>query len=588
MRYASVAAAVVSLVVTGSGLLLAPVEASTFTSSGVRCTKVGTPGPDVLVGTSHRDVLCGLGGDDVLKGLGGDDLLDGGRGNDKEVGGYGADRLLGGPGSDSLSGGFGSDVVGGGAGSDVLSGESGADVVLGGDGADSLDGGAGMDDLWGQDGNDDLNGGSGSDTVRGGAGTNWCIIDSADARTGCVYDTTAATIVAASVRDKIVDVSAKTQLFRIRVHVTDDTGVARVTAGLGAADGGTAPDAGGADGRLVSGDVRDGVWELEYAVMRWSVPGTFYVSVTARDRLGRWSWKDFPATTLTVLDRNPDVQPPQVVSLLQPRATDPAVDVRTAQQDVVVKARVTDRVSGVWYVSMCLLKPQDGYYTNLQCWNADLVSGDVHDGVWRRALRIPRGSTGGDWNVEVSVVDQAKSGEVRYLGPDVYRSWTNDGTNPDRSVIALPTGQGVFPVRGSLDSTPAAIDEVTIAPAEVDTLPSAQTITVRVHAKDAPGEGVTSVGGIIGGGNPDGTSSGQDTVSFWMDDFTLVAGTPLDGWWEGRVDLPQGTPPGTYYLQTWVQDAGHWRSYVAQPSASDPTALTIPGDSTVTVVTHTP
>jgi len=91
---------------------------------------------------------------------------------------------------------------------------------------------------------------------------------------------------------------------------------------------------------------------------------------------------------------------------------------------------------------------------------------------------------------------------------------------------------------------------------------------------------------VIGGGDPDGTSDGSGGLIFWMDDFTLVSGTRLDGWWKGQAVLPQGTPTGTYYLQTWVEDARHWRSYLAQPPESDPNALKIPGDSTVVVTEH--
>ncbi|HET7483285.1 MAG TPA: hypothetical protein VFK89_10530, partial [Actinomycetota bacterium] len=47
-----------------------------------RCTKMGTPGNDVLTGTAGRDVLCGLGGDDVIQGKGGADRILGGGGTD--------------------------------------------------------------------------------------------------------------------------------------------------------------------------------------------------------------------------------------------------------------------------------------------------------------------------------------------------------------------------------------------------------------------------------------------------------------------------------------------------------------------------
>jgi len=66
----------------------------------LRCTIVGTNGPDRLVGSGRRDVICGLGGADVLVGHGGDDVLAGGPGNDYLLPGAGRDLVLGGAGND--------------------------------------------------------------------------------------------------------------------------------------------------------------------------------------------------------------------------------------------------------------------------------------------------------------------------------------------------------------------------------------------------------------------------------------------------------------------------------------------------------
>ena len=65
----------------------------------LRCTIVGTNGPDRLVGTWRRDVICGLGGADMLIGLGRDDILVGGPGNDYLRPGGGRDRSSAAPGT---------------------------------------------------------------------------------------------------------------------------------------------------------------------------------------------------------------------------------------------------------------------------------------------------------------------------------------------------------------------------------------------------------------------------------------------------------------------------------------------------------
>jgi Ca2+-binding RTX toxin-like protein len=75
----------------------------TASSSGVKCTIVGTARRDTLRGTRRKDVICGLGGNDRITGLAGNDLLLGGRGNDRLTGGKGRDRLYGNGGRDRLS-----------------------------------------------------------------------------------------------------------------------------------------------------------------------------------------------------------------------------------------------------------------------------------------------------------------------------------------------------------------------------------------------------------------------------------------------------------------------------------------------------
>ena len=147
----------------------------------IRCTLVGTPGPDVLRGTDGPDRICGLGGDDRIDGRGGDDVIHGGPGNDVLLGGpgnnalYGAlgrDELIGGPGADRLDGGAGADGLVGGAGNDRLLGGPGNDTLVGGPGNDVLAGGPGADRLFARDGRRDV--------VAGGTGADRAFADRLD------------------------------------------------------------------------------------------------------------------------------------------------------------------------------------------------------------------------------------------------------------------------------------------------------------------------------------------------------------------------------------------------------------------------
>ena len=566
-RLASLAAVFVFAPVLG----VPPVQAATYTSHGVRCTIVGTAGADRLVGTAGRDVICGLGGNDVIDGRGGNDVVDGGRGADTLAGGGGADVVRGGAGSDHLTGGSGADVLAGGGGPDTLAGGGGNDEVSGGTGGDVLTGGSGSDDLSGNGGNDDLAGNAGADDLDGGLGTNWCTPGATDTETACKYDATPPVSDSASLSTRRVDVSGADRHVTVRVHVVDDTGVADVS--VSASD-----EAGNGItmgfGHLVDGTVRNGWWEATLVAARWSPPGAFALDVSLRDRVGRRSDHHFADQVLTVVDANPDPDLPQVKLLAPTPAT--AFDVRTSGKDVTVRARITDAVSGVWYADMCLWKPRDGFYGNLPCVGADLVSGDSHSGVWQASVRIPKGETSGDWNVGVDTVDWAHKdgGTAQYVGPDLYRYWTNDGQNPDPYMQPLPDGLGRFPVVGTSDSVPPTLDSLTFTPDHVDTLDGPAKVTVAIHAHDAVGEGVTGVGLAL-----TSTTDPQDQLVPVLD-LALTDGTRTDGTWTGSFVLPQGSPPSTYWVQAWVEDITHFRSYASSdaPFAGEADQAPLPGD----------
>jgi hypothetical protein len=434
---AGTAALLATLTATCSSPLSAPDDAATFTSTGVRCTIVGTAGADELNGTYKRDVICGRGGNDTISGRRGRDLVDGGAGSDTLTGGYRADTALGGPGADRILG------------------NDGQDRLYGGPGGDTVLGGGSADLLAGEDGDDDLVGGPGADDVRGGAGTNWCTIVRGDVRTGCVPDREPATFGGARLSDDVVDVTSSSHQIVVQMHLTDDTGVRAVEARLYSADGTSSIALARSVASRESGTVRGGEFQITGAVPRYSPPGIFHLEVLVSDRVGHESRHTYPAQTLTVRDRNPDTQPPDLVALIRP-TPNTTFDVRKASQDVVVKAHVTDDLSGVLAVHFCLLEPQNGGWATRPCPAARLVSGTRRDGVWRAVATIPRASAGGDWNVWAAFVDRARlSYQVHYAGPDAYRNRPGGGSNPDWHVLPFPGGRGRFGVVGRRDSGPA-------------------------------------------------------------------------------------------------------------------------------------
>ena len=72
---------------------------------GLKVTRKGTAGANLMIGTAGRDVIAALGGNDIVRGRGGKDILCGGKGRDLLAGGKGRDKLFGQAGNDTCAGG---------------------------------------------------------------------------------------------------------------------------------------------------------------------------------------------------------------------------------------------------------------------------------------------------------------------------------------------------------------------------------------------------------------------------------------------------------------------------------------------------
>jgi hypothetical protein len=515
---ATVARAVVAMLFVVAFPVLEGAALTSAASARPRCTMVGSPGDDRLVGTSRRDVICGRGGSDRIVGRGGDDLVLGGRGRDRLVGGTGNDRLSGGDANDVLEGGDGTDVVLGGAG------------------------------------NDDLAGGRRADEIDGGAGTNWCLLDAADVADRCVYDEEPGVADQLTVSQDSVDVTLQDRLVTIRVHVTDDTGArfVRITPGEGT------PWFPATNPELRTGDVRDGWWTATLTLRRWSMPGTYVPNVTVWDRLDRRSVTEFPESSIEVIDATPDTEQPSV-TLTAPNP-ETVYDVRTTSALVKLRARIIDELSGVDDVEMCLWAPRiNGAMSQAYCDNIRLTSGTIRDGIWTGSVSIPKGHVGGDWNFWIGVRDRARresNDMLNYWGPGEFLGREGNPT-VDRP---FPNGMGSVNVIGRLrtDSTPPTVGEASLTPTVVDTLPGPATVNVTVQAADND-SGVDGISAQLIPPVEDGSQP-----MYIADNPDLTSGTPMNGTWTGAITLPQGLPPGTYYLKITIWDREtNMTSYIA-------------------------
>lgn len=430
----------------------------TETSNGFRCTVLGTHRADRLVGTEKRDVICGLGGDDVIVARGGDDVVDAGSGkdvvragagDDTVLGGDDADRIAGGTGRDTVTDSMGRDLILGGPGADHLDGGYGHDRVLAGPGSDVLVGGSGADSLLGGPGNDDLVGDGGGDLLDGGSGTNWCSVDSRDVVRGCVADVAPPGIHELSLSAGKVDITDAARTVRIRVHLTDDTGVAKAELSVaGPSDLGRA--AGDGVLALDGGTARNGWWATTVTVPRWAQGGEYTVQLSVRDRQHKTVRRGWESPSLQVVDREPDVAPPVVEELSEPLMST-VVDARGSRQALYVRMRLSDVGSGVGGVDVCLMQPTATGYSFPSCsvvgsWRG----GSRYDGWWDAKVAVPRGAAGGVWNVAVVMADRARPEQRHvWMASEGYGYWVDTWAKPNLHMF--PDGAGRFRVLGAGD-----------------------------------------------------------------------------------------------------------------------------------------
>jgi hypothetical protein len=549
-------------------------SAAVRTSTGVRCTIVGSPGADMLVGTRRRDVICGRGGADVIRAGGGDDLVDAGTGADRVSGGDGSDILIGGGGNDTLAGGYGSDVVRADTGSDRVSGGPGPDRIAGGDGNDTLSGNDGSDVVSGQRGEDLINGGgsgdrlaggaeddellsgSGPDSVDGGGGDNLCIVDSQDESVRCRYDEQAPVIVRTTVSPDEVDVTYASAKVTVRAHITDDTGVSRVQGFLDQGNNGVAFWM--SHLQLVSGTLRDGWWQAVVTIPRWTPQARLGLDLHVDDRIGRAADNYGDTAAVQVNDADPDEEAPQ---LTLTSVSPASVDVTTLARKVTITVHGVDARAGIGRLDICLSRPgtpPSTRFTSVICVDDQPRSaGTAQDGTWTATLTIPKGSLGATYNVSAYAEDRV-SNRAAWLGPDAYQAWS-DAPSCCTPVYPFPDGAGRLDVTGAVaDATPAWIDATTVSKTQLHTLAATDEFRVRVHALDAagPGEGVKTVEAML----VSSESLGSDP-QFPRATLTLTTGTVTNGWWTGDVVAPQGTPPGTYHLLILITDRAHGAIY---------------------------
>lgn len=477
--------------------------------SRVACTLVGTSRSDVLRGTPGPDVICGRGGGDVIHGSGGND------------------------------------------------------VVVAGRGADSLAGGGGEDVLRAGPGVDDLIGGGGDDRLYGGDDENFCDYTSGEFQTGCVLDREDPEVVDA-VAPARVDVTDSDAPIVIRLHLRDDTGVRSVDVEF--AEEATDDRRWSIRNlRLVDGDVRDGWWQGTLTVPRYARPESWIFRALPEDRADRTGWFTSD-TAVRIVDRDPDVEPPEV-QVLSP-SPDQQFDLDASGHLITLRARATDDKAGVGDLRLCLFMPSGTKH--YPCPEPTLVSGTRLDGVWEAQVPVWQDTLPyGTWHVGTWLMERSDTGGWGY-GYVTAADWPGEAATDleNHRVAYAGAGGPVQMVDGIPGEASRAIEGKFLIANAVDLSNGPVTVTAIVRVDDPDPEGTSSV--TLGLHDRDGTE--------------VVAPTslqPAPDWgaefWRGEITLSQDLADGAYYCRVWTTDPGHERNYVSpgSPLRDSPLQLTL-------------
>ena len=221
-------------------------------------------------------------------------------------------------------------------------------------------------------------------------------------------DTRSPRVTAVKLSTRTVDTRTRPSGFRIRVHATDDFGVAGIRVWLW----GSPVRSSGGRLRLVSGTRTDGDWAGRVRVPMWQGTGTAKLAVELTDETGRGRFYgprkltaiEQPGTVRVVSRDEPE--PPRV----EVRSASPStVDLSTTGASLVVRARVTDRGSGVRRAAVSIRGPESADGNSGLDARMSLASGDRRAGTWTATVPLdPCHETAGRYTVTVFAWDAAE------------------------------------------------------------------------------------------------------------------------------------------------------------------------------------
>lgn len=223
-----------------------------------------------------------------------------------------------------------------------------------------------------------------------------------------------------------------------------------------------------------------------------------------------------------------DTTPPEI---LEVSVSPSIIDTTKSAQIVTLIVRAADVGSGIRYISVAFKTETESYYTEFNLSEANLISGDRNNGVYRMEKVFPRYSRAAIINI----------GQIH----------VQDSTNYVNLSGAALTQRGlaaqVRVISNDEDLLPPEISDFSFTPSVIDMSEGTQTVTITFRATDAKG-GVRSV--TVNFNRP-----GDDySYVFELNNQHRISGDDKNGVYRRDVTFRRDTPPGIYKASVFAAD----------------------------------
>lgn len=337
-------------------------------------------------------------------------------------------------------------------------------------------------------------------------------------------DTTPPVLVEFDFNPKSIDVTSGAQNVAITARVTDDlAGGSSITVRF------WSPTRAQNHVRGFSpsgGTLLDATYSGTLEIPQYVESGTWLVEVFVFDRVGNRVFLDSSnlaslgfVTELEVFSI-PDTMPPSVVSA---DISPPVIDVSASDQIVTLDLSLFDDISGVDFFNARLDSPTFGQRYFISDLSFIPVAG-VPD-TWQLPWTIPQHSEPGTWNVQLFMRDNAGN------------------------QLSAPNAAGFDVVSTTADLTPPVLTGFRFTPAVINTSAGSANVDVELDLTDDMTGVDLSLASPFTGFFHGVLFRSPSTVqqrSACCSQFSMTAGTVLDGTWQASIFFPQFSEAGTW------------------------------------------